>query len=298
MTIAERSPFYEFRIRGLLLWHLLIVPPLVFPLGWIRGWIGLNPSDPIGIWVAMIWIYALILAVTLWRLHQTHISVRRLFGRVPCNLRWLQSVYVVVPLDLFALGAIFLVYVPLSFVSPRFVENVIGGDGPPFLCYSSSKTTSVLLCNGLCIALLVILIPIVEELLFRGVLLHRWAVKWGKTRAILLSSFVFAAFHMDVIGGFVFGYVMAVLYWRNRTLFVPIVCHLANNALVLCGTYLTFHWQPPSHTNVLQDFRSHWWIGAICLTFSVPWVIYFLWRYRPQQLGRLPYVDNMATRDI
>lgn len=76
--------------------------------------------------------------------------------------------------------------------------------------------------------------PFVEEVLFRGVILHRWARKWGATVAIVLSSLAFGAMHLQ---GFVFafasGVVLALVYLHTRNLVVPALCHAGSNLIEL-----------------------------------------------------------------
>ena len=66
---------------------------------------------------------------------------------------------------------------------------------------------------------IVVLGPVFEEVLFRGVLLHRWAVKWNLTVALWASSLLFGINHGEsFIGGTVFGLVMAILYIETGSL--------------------------------------------------------------------------------
>ena len=79
----------------------------------------------------------------------------------------------------------------------------------------------------------VVLGPLVEEILFRGILLQLWARKFGVRAAVVASAVCFALLHMDAIGSFVFGIVMAALYVSTKSLLVPIVAHGLYNAVVV-----------------------------------------------------------------
>jgi len=137
-------------------------------------------------------------------------------------------------------------------------------------------------------ALVIIVAPFSEELLFRGVLLRRLAVKWGMRKSIVLTSLIFGVLHFDLIGSVFFGFVMAVLYIRTRTLVVPIFCHALNNATVylLAGI-------EESMTDIaeptIDQFRSDVWIGLICLLVATPWVISFCVKNWPREDCPIPY---------
>ena len=88
-----------------------------------------------------------------------------------------------------------------------------------------------------------LLVPISEELYFRG-LLHSWF--WGKTERVwlrvLASGAIFALAHADsvsvVAASFVIGLVNAVAYERTQSLFIPIIIHLTTNSAAALLLYL------------------------------------------------------------
>ena len=89
-----------------------------------------------------------------------------------------------------------------------------------------------------------ILVPISEELYFRG-LLHTWF--WGKTERVwlrvLASGTIFALAHADsisvVAASFVIGLVNAYAYERTRSLFIPIIIHITTNSAAVLLLYLS-----------------------------------------------------------
>ncbi|MEM0926601.1 MAG: type II CAAX endopeptidase family protein [Planctomycetota bacterium] len=73
-----------------------------------------------------------------------------------------------------------------------------------------------------------------EELLFRGYVQTRLNRRIGPAMGILLSSFLFAAFHMDpihCIAVFPLGVYLGVLTWRSGSLFPAMLAHFVNNAI-------------------------------------------------------------------
>jgi membrane protease YdiL (CAAX protease family) len=84
--------------------------------------------------------------------------------------------------------------------------------------------------------------PISEELYFRG-LLHRWFMGWTKPwQRTLISSFLFGLGHFDsfpvAVSAFVLGALNAVVYERNKTLWIPILIHMLTNMASIVILYL------------------------------------------------------------
>jgi membrane protease YdiL (CAAX protease family) len=80
---------------------------------------------------------------------------------------------------------------------------------------------------------IVLMAPLFEEVLFRGVLFRlfeRSRVKLLTT--MILTSLLFGAFHLNIVQGSfasVLGFVIALAYVWTGTLWVPIIIHFANN---------------------------------------------------------------------
>lgn len=79
----------------------------------------------------------------------------------------------------------------------------------------------------------VIVAPIAEELIFRGVLLNRLTKYLNLPLAILISSIVFGALHNpgSIISAFVFGLCMAIMYIKSQNILLPIFAHFLNNLI-------------------------------------------------------------------
>ena len=127
--------------------------------------------------------------------------------------------------------------------------------------------------------------PVLEEVLFRGVLVSRWGVKWGVGRAVVASSLLFAFLHADVIGVFAFAMIAALLYLRTRTLLVPIVFHAANNliAVFLPGS---------EHMMDVEQIREGLYPGIAMMVVPLPVLVWYMVRNWPGREAPIPY---MAT---
>ena len=188
---------------------------------------------------------------------------------------------------LFSMAAAYALFLPLSYIEPNFVEwwyistfEIIYTDG-----YSYP-----VIVNALSFISLVIIAPIIEEVAFRGMLLHRWSQKWGLMKAMLFSSLVFGIIHPDPVGAFVFGIGMCIIYLRTQSLYVPILCHAANNLLawlIELGYKIV---NGPSYTYTLEEFRSEWYLGLLSGVLVIIWIVVFF--RRPQELRewKLPNV--------
>lgn len=115
---------------------------------------------------------------------------------------------------------------------------------------------------------LAILAPVVEEFMFRGVLLKRLIGKTSVWGGILISSLLFGILHLDVIGAFLFGVVASLLYLRTHNLLVPILLHIINNSLAAAAMFLAPTWPEPIAIFNLADIYSKAAPNAMLLGIS------------------------------
>ena len=89
---------------------------------------------------------------------------------------------------------------------------------------------------ALSLLLLAVLAPLVEELVFRGLLYGWLAGRWGKNVGWIVSSLAFAAAHTEpahIILVFPLGLLFGWLRQRTDSLLPSLVAHIANNGLAL-----------------------------------------------------------------
>ena len=79
----------------------------------------------------------------------------------------------------------------------------------------------------------IIVAPIIEELVFRGILFNRFKIRIGIIPAMILSSFLFAIGHEfgGMISAFVFGMCMCVIYLKTDNILMSMSIHFLNNLL-------------------------------------------------------------------
>src|SRR5687768_8909076 len=79
---------------------------------------------------------------------------------------------------------------------------------------------------------LVIAAPILEELIFRGIILNGLLKKYSPARSIILSSILFGVVHLNpwqFIAAFVIGIFSGWIYYKTRKLTLSILIHAVNN---------------------------------------------------------------------
>ncbi|NES21988.1 MAG: CPBP family intramembrane metalloprotease [Symploca sp. SIO3E6] len=284
----SENPFVNFTTRSLLLCALLISLALSFLLRIVTELSGLNPNEPIFTLISYNLIFILLCLWAVERLSQLQVKTDYLIGKVPHQYRWLPTIGIVINILLFSLGSGQLLFYLLSFVAPELVESILSE--PIFL--SGSDNFAPALSNILAVITVVVVAPITEELLFRGILLHRWAAKWGITPALLLTSLVFGILHPNIAGLFVFGLMMALLYLKTRTLIVPIICHALNNLAAVGLELLPKDASTTETADILEQLNAYWWVGMVYVVLSAPWLIDFIRKNWPKSVFDLPYFSN------
>ena len=288
-TTAE-NPFLHFKVRWLILCFFLISVAIGFVLSLTSGFSGFNPKDPIFDRIIYTLTFIGLSFWTIGQLRQLQLNIKRLIGQLPSHYPWLPTIGIVIAILLFSLGSGQLFYYALSLYNPTLVESLL--NQKVFL--SGSETFAPPLYNLLTIITFIVVAPVSEEFIFRGILLHRWTAKWGVTPALLISALLFAVLHANIIGLFVFGVIMSLLYIKTRTLIVPIICHSLNNFAAIGLEYLSTTTGTHETISNLEQLRTYWWVGIVYMLLSAPWLITFIYKNWPKQALCLPYFMNAA----
>lgn len=123
------------------------------------------------------------------------------------------------------------------------VDRMVGGVEPPEqLALEASLGSGVAVVIGTLMA--VVLAPVVEETIFRGVLFQALRHKMGVFPGMFLSGAVFAVVHTELsqplylLALWMFGIWLAGAFHRTGTLLVPILGHATFNATAITLAYL------------------------------------------------------------
>jgi len=106
-----------------------------------------------------------------------------------------------------------------------------------------------------------LLAPLLEEVLYRGVILRAFLHQYGRWQAICGSALLFGFAHLNIyqmLAGFLVGTVSGWLYERTRSLWPSLLFHGAYNGFLmfLAGSTIgADRWQP----------APLWWAGSLML---------------------------------
>lgn len=86
-----------------------------------------------------------------------------------------------------------------------------------------------------------IVVPIAEEVFFRGVLYKWLSERWGVWIGVIISSMIFGFVHFDIAIGvtaFVLGIILALAYEYSKSLWTSVLIHAVNNSAKIMLIYL------------------------------------------------------------
>lgn len=86
---------------------------------------------------------------------------------------------------------------------------------------------------------IVVFIPILEELIFRGIFLNQFLKRYSVKQSLLYSSIIFAVFHLKPFAiGFLFlyGLFFGYAYYKTNSLITPILLHMVINFMATITT--------------------------------------------------------------
>lgn len=97
--------------------------------------------------------------------------------------------------------------------------------------------------------LMIVAAPILEELIFRGIILDGLLKKYSPEKSILLSSFLFGLAHLNpwqFVTGFIIGIFAGWIYYKTKSLLLTIIIHATAN---LCGYLMRYFIDMDSYLN-------------------------------------------------
>jgi sodium transport system permease protein len=140
----------------------------------------------------------------------------------------------------------------------------------------------------------VVLAPVCEELAFRGFILTGLRQRFHPWTAILLSSFLFAASHLNVfqmVPTFILGVILGVVATRSRSILPGILLHLLYNGLFVASVAF------PGYAGGLSAaLASPFWLrpALVCACSLLVAVYLAVTGYRLWATGRSPWWDEIT----
>ncbi len=115
-----------------------------------------------------------------------------------------------------------------------------------------------------------VIAPVIEELIFRGLILHGLRKNYNAVTAVLVSALMFSLFHLNpwqMPATFVLGVILGWLMIRTNSILLAILGHSINNLLVL----LTITWweQISSHSIYLMEQKEKLMLSGLVAGVSL-----------------------------
>jgi len=219
--LFETKPFSRIRIRFLLAWFLfgsalfLSIPDVAtffIP--------SLKANETMFEVVSIIFYISIFLFCT-ETLERNGISFSRIIGTLPSFKKTVLPIFLTIPVYFFSLFSLIFFASLIGFFFP-FQSNVF----LPEELDSFQHINPLVGFIGTVLAA-----PIAEELLFRGILLHRWTEKWGFQKAFIGTSLLFGLLHFqNAISITFFALILGIVYVRTGSLTLSILCHMVYNS--------------------------------------------------------------------
>jgi membrane protease YdiL (CAAX protease family) len=89
---------------------------------------------------------------------------------------------------------------------------------------------------------IVIAAPILEELIFRGIILNGLLKSYSPLKSIIISSLLFGLVHLNpwqFIGASIGGILSGWVYFKTKKITLPIIIHMTNNLLAFLVIYFS-----------------------------------------------------------
>ncbi|TAH74905.1 MAG: CPBP family intramembrane metalloprotease [Anaerolineaceae bacterium] len=130
------------------------------------------------------------------------------------------------------------IYLMMGIGCQLFVSGILSLLRPLFqtlFSYYDETISSLFVADTIIVAVYVIILaPIIEELMLRGIMFNRLRQGISFILANILQAAVFGIYHWDIVQGlyaFGLGLLLGYVYERTRTLIAPIIVHVFINGL-------------------------------------------------------------------
>ncbi|MFQ3585538.1 MAG: CPBP family intramembrane glutamic endopeptidase [Cyanobacteriota bacterium] len=279
----DSTRFEALKARHLLLAFLLINLMVGLGVVLLARVLNLQADDPLLAYVVYSLTFILTCGWSWQRGRLADLRMGQLWGNWRAPVPWGSLLRVVLALVMLSMGTTLLMLYLVSLPSPELAESMLHSLGE-----DASGTAWPSVYQGLRWLSIVAVAPVTEEWLFRGILLHRWSLKWGIPKGLWASSVLFGLLHPNPVGLTVFGLVMGLLYLQTRSLTLPILAHVLNNILALMLGSLGGEGAEPS--DPIGIFYLYY--GLFCLILAGLILVPFIRFHWPERGAQLPYFLN------
>ena len=285
MTLSH--PFDRLTARAVLVSSLVGMVP---GLGLVWLWRGnFDAARSVGGAV----LYAGAALVVLFVARARGVDLKRILGRPLLPREALLAAGLGFLVLVFSFGTMLALLGALSLAFPSILEHY-AERSIDFLVHRGGRLD--LVSTALLAVTAAVIAPVVEELVFRGFLLTRWARRFGVRSGLVSTALLFGVLHFALapLGATALGLVAGVLYLRTRSLVAPILAHATANSTIVLATILGDRVSEASAAPPGADeLRGLLGLGSGLVLVSTPALVFALRRLWPAPDMPTPY-DALA----
>jgi len=114
--------------------------------------------------------------------------------------------------------------------------------------------------NVFTLTTMVILAPLFEEIIFRGIILNGLLKRYSPAIAIVVSSLLFATVHLNpwqFVSAFILGLFIGWVYYKTQSLTFGIIVHAFNNLVAVLPVILGFWGNDDKVESINEHFGGH-----------------------------------------
>ena len=134
-----------------------------------------------------------------------------------------------------------------------------------------------------------------EEVFFRGTIQNLLVKWWQKPMvAIFVTSVIFSLIHLSIylfLSRLALGFVLGLMFYYTKNIWVNIIAHFLNNAIALTGLYMMRN-KPGKNNLDALDPQVHWSISLLCIAALVG-LFYLLKKYSVMNRVRIDVKENL-----
>lgn len=124
-----------------------------------------------------------------------------------------------------------------------FLRAVGSGEFEIDLFASFNETSEIIYSGNLFVQIVATCVgaPLVEELLFRGLVYKRMRTRFKALPCMIFSSLIFGAVHGNIVQfvyAFLIGMILAFVYEKFKTIWAPVIFHAGANLLSILLTFI------------------------------------------------------------
>jgi membrane protease YdiL (CAAX protease family) len=147
---------------------------------------------------------------------------------------------------------------------------------------------------------MVIAAPILEELIFRGIILDGFLKIYSPVKSIVLSSTLFGLAHLNpwqFLSGLFVGLFMGWIYYRTQSLWLTILSHLSLNLFSFASTLITNTTLADMDKTAVELYGG---LSNFIIIVGSSWIaiivsVYYLNRHFSHEKAAIEYVENNSA---